>query len=349
MTQATTIAPARETASAVRPPARRRLLLGPGLLVAIGMLGLTVLLSLAVGTADIPLPDVWSALVDPGSSYSDAVVQSRVPRTLLGLLCGAALATSGAVMQGISRNPLGDPSLLGVNVGAAAAIVTATAFFGATGAFGSVLIALPGALAAAAIVTALGAARRGVSPVRLVLAGAVVSAVLAAYIQAVTLNQPEVFDSYRFWVVGSLAGRSPDTAVQIAPFVLVGLLVALALGASINALGLGDDTATAIGANVARTRLIGIATTALLCAAATAGAGPIAFVGLAVPHVARAVTGNDHRWLIPYSLVLGSVLLLAADILGRIAARPSELMVGVVTAFVGAPVLLLAVRRLRER
>lgn len=319
----------------------------PGLLVAAGVLVVVVLLSLSVGSKAVPLPEVWSALVDPGTGYSDTVVASRMPRTILGVLVGAALAVSGVIMQALTRNPLGDPGLLGVNVGAAASIVTAAALFGAGSLATSVWVALPGAFFAVVVVFLLGTSGRGSNPVRLVLAGAVVTAVIAAYIQAVTLSLPGVFDSYRYWVVGSLAGRDPGLALQIAPFIVVGLLLAALIAPALNAVALGDDTATALGVNLVTTRLVGAVSTTVLCAAACAAVGPIGFIGLAVPHIVRGFTGPDHRWLIAYSAVLGPVLLLAADVVGRVIVSPQELMVGVVTAFIGAPVLLIVVRQMR--
>jgi iron complex transport system permease protein len=338
-----TVAP---TSAGVSTGARRRTpRLAVGLLITAGALVLLVGLSLAVGTKYIPLPDVWNALFAPGDTYADAVVASRIPRTILGLLVGAALAVAGGVMQGLTRNPLADPGLFGVNTGAAAAIVTATAL--GLGAGTSVWVALPGAFLAVIVVYVIGSGRGRSTPVRLVLAGVVVSSVLAAYIQAVSLSLPRVFDAYRFWVVGSLAGRNPQLILDILPFIVIGLVLALSLCGSLNALALGDDTARALGAHVGRTRLLGAIATTLLCAAATAAVGPISFVGLAVPHIVRSVTGADHRWLLPYCLLAGPALLLAADVIGRIIVSPAELMVGVVTAFVGGPILLLAVRRMR--
>ncbi|ARC57225.1 Ferric enterobactin transport system permease protein FepD [Frondihabitans sp. 762G35] len=329
------------------PTRARATRLLPALALALGLLVLVGLVSVAVGTRSVPLDTVWRALTDPSSSFDDTVVLSRVPRTVLGLLSGAALATAGVIMQGLTRNPLGDPGLLGIGAGSAAAIVTGLAFFGVGSGQERVWLALPGALVAVVAVFALGSGRRGVTPVRLVLAGAVVTAVLSAYIQAVTLTHPEAFDSYRFWVVGSLAGRDPALIVETLPYLVAGFVLALVLPSSLNALALGDDTATALGATVGRTRLVGALATALLCAGSTAAVGPIAFIGLAVPHVVRLLTGADHRWLLPFSAVGGAVLLVSADVLGRVVASPGELQVGVVTAFLGAPVLLLAVRRMR--
>lgn len=335
-------------ASARRPrPSAARL--APGLALAAGILALVLLLSVAVGTYYVPLPRVWQALVDPGTSYADTVVQSRIPRTVLGLLAGAALAVSGVIVQGLTRNPLGDPGLLGVNVGAAAAIVTGIAFFGVGTGSERVWLALPGALVAVVAVYALGSSRRGTTPVKLVLAGAVITAILSAYIQAITLTHPNAFNSYRFWVLGSLAGRDAQLIGQTLPYLVAGFALAALLPGSLNALALGDDTATSLGAKVGRTRILGGLAAALLCAGATAAVGPIAFIGLAVPHIVRSFTGGDHRWLLPFSALLGPAMLLLADIVGRVIASPQELEVGVVTAFLGAPVLLWAVRRIRGR
>jgi iron complex transport system permease protein len=341
------------TTSAARPaasvPGSRRPAprLAIGLSAAVILLGVVILLSLAVGNKYVPVTDVWAALTDPGESYADTVIGSRIPRTLLGVLVGASLAVAGGVMQGVTRNPLADPGLFGVNAGAAAAIVTGTAFLGLGSAATSVWVALPGAFAAVVVVYLIGSGRGRATPVRLVLAGVVVGAVLAAYIQAIALSFPSTFDSYRFWVIGSLAGRDPQLVTDILPFVVAGLALSLMLAVPLNALALGDDTARALGAHVSRTRILGAVAMTLLCAASTAAVGPIAFVGLAVPHIVRSVTGPDHRWLLPYCLAGGPILLLSADIVGRVVVSPAELMVGIVTAFVGGPILLVAVRRMK--
>ncbi|AEE47342.1 FecCD family ABC transporter permease [Cellulomonas fimi] len=329
-----------------RAPARgsRALLLALGLLAAGALLVLAVGLSVAVGARSVPLGDVWSALLHPDGSYTSTVVASRVPRTQLGVLVGAALAVAGVVIQGLTRNPLGDPGLLGVNAGASASVVLTISLLGPA-AGRSVWAAIPGALVAAVAVYLVGSGGRRATPVRLVLAGAAVSAVLVALVEAVSLTQPLVFDSYRVWVVGSLAGRPPELVGRILPFVLAGLVLCALLARPLNALALGDESATSLGLHAGRTRLLGGAAATVLCAAAVAAVGPIAFVGLAVPHVVRSFTGSDHRWLLPYCALLGPVLLLASDVVGRVVARPGELMVGAVTAFVGAPFLVAAVRR----
>ncbi|HEY0188193.1 MAG TPA: iron ABC transporter permease [Cellulomonas sp.] len=311
------------------------------------LLVLVALVGLVAGSRVTSPADVLAALTGEGDPFVRTVVDSRVPRTLLGVVIGAALAVAGVVVQGITRNPLGDPGLLGVNVGAAAAVVTASAFLGFGGGRATVWVALPGALVTVLAVYLVGGRRTEGSAVPLVLTGAVVTAVLGSYIQAVTLRLPEVFDSYRSWVVGSLAGRDLSTLRDVAPFVVVGLLLACVLASGLNVLALGEAAATALGARTALVRGGGILAAALLSAAATAAVGPVAFVGLAVPHVVRSIVGSDHRWQIPFAVVIGGTLLVAADIVGRVVARPEELMVGVVTAFVGAPFLLHAVRRAR--
>jgi iron complex transport system permease protein len=318
--------------------------LAGGLAIAAALVVLAAGFSLAVGSNQLPLSTVWHGLSSPDSSFESTVIASRIPRTVLGLLVGAALAVAGAVLQGITRNPLADPGLLGINSGASVAIVIATVTIGSLDRLG-LSVAIPGAFAAAILVYIIGSGRSGPTPVRLVLSGAAVTAVLGAVIQAITLTNPDAFDSYRFWVVGSLAGRPPETVRAVAPLIVVGLLAALALGRSLNTLALGDETARAVGANASRTRLLGVLIATVLAGAATATVGPIAFVGLAVPHSVRTITGSDYRWLIAYCIALGPVLLLGSDIIGRVIARPGELMVGVVTAFVGAPFLYVAVRR----
>jgi iron complex transport system permease protein len=249
-------------------------------------------------------------------------------------------------MQALTRNPLADPGLLGVNMGAAAAVVVGIAFAGVTGVLGYVWFAFFGAAAAALVVYGLGSAGRGgATPDRLIMSGAAITAVLGAFISAVLLLDPEVFNQFRFWNVGSLSGRRMDVVVALAPFIGVGALIALALARSFNVLALGEQTGRALGAHVGRTRILGALSVTLLCGAATAAAGPIAFVGLAVPRVARIIAGPDQRWVLPYSMILAPILLVASDIVGRVLDRPQELQVGIVTAFVGAPVFIALCRK----
>ncbi|MGO1056198.1 FecCD family ABC transporter permease [Crossiella sp. CA198] len=320
---------------------------GAGLLGAVGVLVLVCLLSIAIGARGIPLSEVWQALWSPTDSTESLVIHDlRIPRTLLGLGVGAALGLAGALMQALTRNPLADPGLLGVNLGASAAVVIGIGWFGVGAAGGYVWFAFAGAAAAAVLVFLLGSAgRRAATPERLVLAGVAISAALSAFISTIVLLDNKTFDQFRYWVVGALAGRKMSTVLELAPFLLAGIVLALLLARSLNAVALGEEAGRALGANIGRTRALGAIAITLLCGAATAAAGPIGFVGLAVPHMVRGFTGPDQRWLLPYSMVLAPVLLLAADILGRILLAPGELEVGVVTAFLGAPVFILLVRR----
>ena len=263
------------------------------------------------------------------------------------MLAGLCLAVAGTLMQGITRNPLAEPGLLGINAGASASIVAATAFLGASGQRETIWWALIGALLTGVVVHVVGTAGGGGGPVRLVLAGAVLSAVLAAFIQAVALSRPQVFDTYRYWVVGALGGRGFDAFWAVLPFAAVGFVLAVLLAPGLNAMAMGDDKAASLGISPARVKGAGLLAATLLSAAATAAVGPIAFVGLAVPHLVRALVGADFRLQILFTSLAGPTLLLFADVIGRVLLRPQELMVGVVTAFLGAPALLYAVRRMK--
>jgi ABC-type Fe3+-siderophore transport system permease subunit len=325
----------------------RRLL---GLTFLLILVALAALASIAVGTRSIGPGDVWRSLVDGDLSTDAAVIvrQLRVPRTALGLLIGLALGVAGALMQGHTRNPLGDPGLLGVTAGASLAVVLAIAWFGIGTPSGYVWFAFAGALVGTVLVYVIGSAGRGgPTPVTLALAGAALSALLYALVRAVLVSDQQTLDSFRFWVVGALAGRGADVAWQVAPFIAIGLVLAIANGPALNLLGLGEDVARGLGQRIWPARIVGLTAITLLCCAATAACGPIAFVGLVVPHAVRSFTGPDHRWLIPCSGLLGAALLLTADVVGRIVARPGELQVGIVLALVGAPFFIALVRRRR--
>ncbi|GAA1641567.1 FecCD family ABC transporter permease [Actinoplanes couchii] len=316
--------------------------------VTIAVLLLAVTLSLAVGSRTVPPADVWRVLWSPDDTVAtDIVLGLRLPRTLLGIEVGAALGLAGALMQALTRNPLAEPGLLGVNLGASTAVVVAIGFLGVSTTGGYVWFAFAGAAVTAAAVFAVGGSGRNATPERQVLAGVSLTAVMGAFVWAVLVTQPETFDRYRFWDVGSLADRDSGTVTQITPFLLAGVVLALSLGRRLNMLGLGDEAAVALGAHPGRTRLLGIVAITLLCGAATAAVGPIWFLGLAVPYVARLLTGPDNRWVLTYSLLVGPSVLLLADVVGRVAVAPSELQVGVVTAFAGAPVFLILCRRRR--
>ncbi|WP_369069982.1 iron chelate uptake ABC transporter family permease subunit [Kineococcus terrestris] len=341
-------------AAAAPPPPRRRpggRRHGRGAVLGLAALVLlaAVVASLAVGSRDVPLGTVWDALRGTATGQDALVVRElRVPRTLAGLLVGAALGLSGALMQALTRNPLADPGLLGVNAGAAAAMVTALAVLGLTSRLQLVWFAMLGAAVVSVAVYVIGSAGRGgATPVRLALAGTAVTAALTAYTTAWILLDQRTFDRFRFWQVGSLAGQDAAVVAQLAPFVLVGTALGLSQVRPLNALALGVDSGRALGASVTRTRVLTALAVTLLCGSATAAVGPVAFVGLAVPHLVRALTGPDQRWVLPLSTLLAPGLLLLGDVIGRVVVRPGELEVSIVAAVLGAPVLVALVRRRR--
>jgi iron complex transport system permease protein len=338
------------------PPARRPRRTGPGarrsrrigfLLVLLLLLGLAVLASIAVGAKAIPLGHVWDAIWSPAATEDDLVVRTlRLPRTALGILVGIALGVAGALMQGHTRNPLAEPGLLGVSAGSAFFVVLGIFAFGVTSLYGYVWFAFAGAFVASVAVFLLGSAGRGgPTPVTLALAGVAVSYLLRALSSAIVLSDSATLDSYRFWDVGALAGRDVALVGQITPFLLLGLLLAFANAPGLNLLALGEDVARGLGQNVTLTRWTGLAAITLLTGAAVAACGPIAFLGLVVAHLARFFTGPDYRWLLPAAGLAGAVLLLVADVVGRVVARPGELQVGIVLAFIGAPFFVVLVRR----
>ncbi|MFF1875296.1 iron chelate uptake ABC transporter family permease subunit [Streptomyces sp. CB03911] len=314
---------------------------------ALLLLAVLALAGIAVGARYIPPGQVLHVLLhrEPASEDWIVVHHARIPRTLLGIAVGAALGIAGAMMQALTRNPLADPGLLGVNGGAAAAVAAGTALLDLR-TFGSfVWFALAGAAVAALVVQILGGGgRASATPARLALAGTAVTAVLTAFVNGLILLDPLTLNRFRFWQVGTLAGVDSAVLGQVLPFLAAGGLLALLLGRPLNALALGDDAGHALGANPTRTRLFSLLAVTLLCGAATAAVGPIAFVGLAVPHLARHVCGPDQRWIMLLSAVLAPVLLLGSDIIGRLALHPAELQVGVVTAFIGAPLFIALVR-----
>ncbi|MCX5089310.1 iron chelate uptake ABC transporter family permease subunit [Streptomyces sp. NBC_00365] len=337
--------PEQRAETAAAPPSRQAIR-AVGLLASLALLVLVALASIAIGAKALPLDQVWHGLFHGTGTYSDVVVDDRISRTVLGLLVGAALGLSGAVLQALTRNPLADPGLLGINAGASAAVVTAITYFGVTSLSGYVWFAFFGAAAVGALVWFLGGSR-GATPVRLALAGTAISAALYGYLQAVMITDDAALGKMRFWTVGSLASATDSTIKQVLPFLVVGTVVALVLARPLNAMAMGDDTARALGANLNRTRALSMAAATVLCGAATAACGPIVFVGLMVPHVVRSFTGPDLRWILPYATVLSPVLLLGADVVGRMVVRPAELQVGIVTAVLGGPVFIYLVRRRR--
>ncbi|MGW0083603.1 FecCD family ABC transporter permease [Streptomyces sp. NPDC003393] len=319
------------------------------LLAGTAMLLIAVLLSLAVGSRQIAPGQVIQALLHGGTSDDAQVVRSlRMPRTVIGVMAGAALAVAGTMMQGITRNPIAEPGILGISQGASLGVVCAIAFGGVHTVSGYVWFAFTGAaLAAAGVYTIASRGRAGASPVRLALAGAAMNAFLASLVSGISATDARALDEFRFWQVGSISGRDSAVIGQLLPFLLAGLVLAAALARGLDALALGDDAAKNLGHNVGLLRMLGALGATVLTGAAVAAAGPIAFTGLAVPHIARALLGTAHRWVLPLAALLGPVMILGSDVLGRILFPPSEVPVAVMTALIGVPFLIVLVRRRR--
>ena len=317
------------------------------LLLAAGLLAV-LFFSITVGARPISLADVIAALTAPeaGNTSHRIILELRLPRTLVGLLVGAALGMSGAILQGATRNPLADPGLLGIQTGATLCVVLGISVFGITTLSGYVWLAFLGAGLATVLVYLIASlGREGATPVKLALAGAAVTAALGSVTSAILITSVETLDQIRFWQVGALTGRTMDLLAQVAPFLLAGIVLALTTGRILDGLAMGDDVARGLGQRVQLNRAFAGLAAVILAGAAVAAAGPIAFVGLTIPHVARAMTGPNYRWILPYSMLLGPILLLGADIIGRVIVPPGELQVGIVTAAIGAPFFIAFVRR----
>nr|WP_115281351.1 iron chelate uptake ABC transporter family permease subunit [Mycolicibacterium tokaiense] len=303
--------------------------------------------SLTIGTENVALSTVWQAVTDHRDIGDQWIVHDlRIPRTVLAFLVGLALGLAGALIQAVGRNPLADTEILGINSGAALFVVSAIAFFGVRDVGGYIWFAFGGSLFAMVLVYLVGmTGRRAATPVRVLLSGVAVAAVLDGIAFAVRLRHPRAFDNMRFWDAGALDARGLDISAAISPFILAGVILCVVVARSLNVTALGDDLARSMGATVVRTQVLSLAAVTLLAGAATAGAGPIGFIGLMVPHAVRRFTGPDWRWILAYATVVAPALLLAADIVGRVVIRPAELPAGIVTAFLGAPVLIWLIRR----
>jgi len=316
-------------------------------IVLLGLLAVTLLASIAFGSKEIPFGTVLDGLFHFDATNPDHLIirSLRVPRTIVGALVGVALGLAGTMMQGVTRNPLADPGILGVNAGAALFVVIGIHWLDLSSLSSYVWLAFVGAALTSVGVYILGSfGREGATPVKLALAGAAVTAFLASITSAILLLDLTTLDQFRFWVVGSLSNRSATIAAQVAPFIVIGTAGALLSGPMLNGLSLGDDVATSLGLRVGLSRVRSGVTIVLLVGGAVAAAGPIGFLGLTVPHVARAIVGPDYRWILPYSAVLAPMLLLGADIIGRVINRPGEIQVGIVTAVLGAPMFIALVR-----
>jgi iron complex transport system permease protein len=323
---------------------------GVGVAVALLVLGLVALASLRYGAAPISWTDAWGAVFhyDPKALPDIIIRQLREPRTLIGIEAGAAFAVAGALMQGLTRNPLADPGILGINAGAALTLALGIEFWGFSSPDGYVWFAFPGAIAAAVLVYGLAAAGRGgMSPVRLTLSGAALAAFLASFTSALVVFYPTLGAETEFWTIGSIAGHDFSVFRAVLPFVVLGLGIALCLGRSLNVLSLGEEVARSLGQRVGLVRAMTALSVMLLAGGAVAAAGPIVFVGLVVANAVRSLVGPDYRWIIPFSAVVGATFLLACDIVGRLVARPAEIETGVIVAVIGGPVFLLIARRTR--
>lgn len=321
-----------------------------GWFLCLALLAVATTASLAIGTRDLDPLTVWQGLLDRGSVDDGGVIwSSRVPRTLIALLAGIGLGLAGALIQAVTRNPLADPGILGVSFGSAFAVAIAVGFLGLTDPASFQWFAYLGALLTTVAVYAIGSSRGGsASPVQLTLAGVALGAVLSGIISAIVLTNPAGFQAMRAWESGNLEGRGWTGIGTISIAIGLGAALSLALGPSLNAVALGDDFAAALGANVALVRVLAVLAVTVLAGGATALAGPIAFVGLMVPHVCRWVVGPDQRWILAFTLVLAPLLLVCADVLARVVLPgEAEVPVGIVTAFLGAPVLIALVRRRR--
>jgi iron complex transport system permease protein len=316
------------------------------LFAAFAALAAAAALSVTFGARPVTLAEVVGGLQGRADTLGEAAVALRAPRTMLAALAGAALGLAGAVMQGVTRNPLADPGILGVNAGAAMAVAVGVAWFGIETRAAFLWTAILGAGAAACFVQAVGSlGRGGATPLRLALAGAATSIAAGSLTMAIVLPRADIGAAIQAWRIGGVGGATVDALIPALPILTAGFAISLLSARNLNLLALGDEAAAALGARVAAARAAAGAGAVLLCGATTALCGPIGFVGLAAPHACRLMAGVDHRWLLPFSALAGAILLLAADVLGRLVARPGELDVGVVTAFVGAPLFIWIVRR----
>ncbi|WP_343315937.1 iron ABC transporter permease [Brucella sp. BE17] len=320
------------------------------LAVVVCCLLLLCFLSVSLGTRNVSWTDILAALDGYVDSIGQAAVAMRIPRTLLAVVAGSALGLAGAVMQGVTRNPLADPGILGVNMGASLAVVLGVAWFGIASSQAYIWTAILGAGLAAVFVYTIGSlGRGGATPLKLALAGAATSVAFSSMVIAVVLPRNDIAGGIRSWQIGGVGGATFERIHYVMPFLAAGFLISLFSARKLNSLALGDELAAGLGEHVATARAIASFGAILLCGATTAICGPIGFVGLIVPHLCRLLIGVDHRWLLPFSALTGACLLVSADIVGRIIARPAELDVGIVTAFVGAPFFIWIVRRQRVR
>ncbi|UXN70300.1 iron ABC transporter permease [Devosia neptuniae] len=344
------------TAPSLHPTVRRSIAGRSNGLRSLWLMALVVLLgglgalSVTIGSRDVGWADIAAALAGGQDTIGQAAVALRIPRTLLAVLAGSALGLAGAVMQGVTRNPLADPGILGVNTGASLAVVIGVAWFNISSADAYIWTAIAGAGLTAAFVYTIGSmGRGGATPLKLALAGVATSIAFSSLVTALVLPRNDIAGGIRSWQIGGVGGATFERILPVMPFLAVGLAIGLLSARRLNSLALGDDLAAGLGERVALARAVAALGAILLCGATTAVCGPIGFLGLVVPHLCRLLVGPDYRWLLPFSTLGGASLLLAADIAGRIIARPAELDVGIVTAFIGAPFFVWVVMQQRIR
>ena len=321
------------------------------LVIAIILLIVSIISSLMLGARVVSYQELMDGLFYTNQdSYGANVVRKRISRTVFSLCCGVALGIAGVLMQAVTRNPLADPSILGVNTGATLFVVIGITLFNITTAGEYIWLALIGASITAVFVFGIGSmGRGGATPIKLLLAGAATSAALSSLVTAIIIPSAYAQDQFRFWQVGSVGSGNWDSIKIFLPFLIVGLLIAFISAPALNALALGDDVATSLGVRPGILRAFAIIAGVVLCGAATALAGPIGFIGLLATHAMRFVIGPDLRFLIPMSALAGAIILTFSDVVGRLIASPGELEVGILTAFIGAPILIILAKKSKVR
>ena len=321
------------------------------IILCLALLSIMVIFSISLGAKSIAFSKVADVILgnDP-DSLEAAIILQRIPRTVFGILAGGALGISGALMQSITRNPIADPSILGVNTGASLFVVVGIAFFNITVAYQYIWLAIIGAGVTAVFVYSVASmGKDGATPLKLALSGSAVSIVLGSLVSTIMLPNNRVMEAFRFWQVGSIGSATWENIMLISPFLIVGFIISMFISGYLNNLALGDETATALGTNVVMTRTIGALSSVLLCGATTALAGPIGFVGLIIPHIIRLIFGSEMSKMLPLSFLGSAILMLISDIIGRIISLPGETEVGIVTAVLGVPVFILAIRKGRVK
>ena len=315
------------------------------------LLGLCIVASLAWGSRHIEFNEVIKALIESDyTSFNALVVRERIPRTVFSIIAGASLGISGALMQSITRNPIADPSILGVNTGASLFVVIGITFLHISTASQYIWFALIGSAITAVFVYFISSiGPGGITPIKLALSGSAVSAILSSLVSLIILPRADAMDAYRFWQVGSVSGATWEGISAILPFLIVGLIISIIATPALNALALGDEVATGLGVNTGLVRLVCAAAGVILCGATTAIAGPIGFVGLMIPHTIRLILGSNMKSIVPMSAIGGAILLTISDVIGRVIGSPGELEVGIITAFLGAPILVIIARKAKVK